>query len=301
MTTAQLELKANEIRQDLIKMLEAAGSGHSAGPLDLADLFTALYFGDLLKYDAKNPTWEDRDRFVLSCGHTCPILYTTLIHAGFLRADELLTLRKFGSRLQGHPHHEEVYGDKPPVHENTPGVENSAGPLAQGISVAVGMALAAKMDKKSWRTYVVGSDGEMNEGQVWEALMCAAKYKLSNLTYFVDRNNIQIDGYTEHVMPLDNVADRLRAFNLNVLEVDGHSFEQIIAAVKASWEEKDRPTAIVCYTIPGKGVDYMEGDYIWHGAPPGAGNIAGEPPKDQQAELALKSLRTLAGRITHEG
>lgn len=301
MDTTQLELKANKIRQDLIKMLIEAGSGHSAGPLDLADLFTVMYFGDIVKYDPKNPEWEDRDRVVLSCGHTCPILYTTLIHAGFLREDELLTLRKLGSRLQGHPHHEQVYPGKAPYHENTPGIENSAGPLGQGMSVSVGMALAAKMEKKNWRTYVIGSDGEMNEGQTWEAIMCAAKYKLSNWTYILDRNNIQIDGYTEKVMPLDVVRDKLKAFNLNIVEVDGHSIEQLIAGFHQAWKETEKPTVIICYTIPGKGVDYMEGDFVWHGAPPGAGDIKGEPAKEEQGELALKSLRTLEGKITHEG
>ncbi len=297
MEIRDLELKANEIRQDLIKMLVEAGSGHSAGPLDLADLFTALYFGGLLKYRASEPEWAERDRLGLSCGHTCPILYTTLIHAGVLRSDELLTLRKLGTRLQGHPHHEQVYlenrGNRGDWgnHENTPGVENSAGPLGQGMSVGVGMALAGKMDRKPWRVYLIGSDGEMNEGQTWEALMLAAKYKLSNLTYFVDRNNIQIDGYTEKVMPLDSVAEKLRAWNLNVIEVDGHSFEQIIAAVKESWEEKERPTAIVCYTIPGKGVESIEGDFLWHG----------KPPLPEQGEEFLKELRTLEGKIVHEG
>lgn len=284
------ELKANQIRQDLIKMLVEAGSGHSAGPLDLADIFTSLYFADLLKYDPKNPKWEDRDRLVLSCGHVCPIFYTTLIHAGILSTSELLSLRKLGSRLQGHPHHEQDYLGKKLYHENTPGVENSAGPLGQGMSVAVGMALAAKMDKKKWRVYLIGSDGEMDEGQTWEAIMFAGNHKLSNLTYIIDRNNIQIDGYTEKVSPLEPLYDKLKAFNFHVIEIDGNSIDQIIVAVKESWTISDRPTAILANTIPGKGVEYMTGQFEWHG----------KPPSKEQGEEALKQLRTLQGNILSE-
>jgi len=277
-------------------MLVEAGSGHSAGPLDLADIFTALYFGDLLKYDAKNPDWEGRDRLVLSCGHTCPVFYTTLIHAGFLRQDELLTLRKLGTRLQGHPHHEQIYaasaqGSGEPKHENTPGVENSSGPLGQGMSVGVGMAIAGKMDKSSWRVYLIGSDGELQEGQTWEAIMMAGNRKLSNLTYIIDRNNIQIDGFTEKIQPLEPLHDKLKAFNFHVLEINGNKMEEIIAAVKESWEIKDQPTAILANTIPGKGVEFIEGDFLWHG----------KPPTKDQGEEALKELRTLGGRIIHEG
>lgn len=290
MDTQQLEQKANQIRQDLIKMLVEAGSGHSAGPLDLADVFTALYFGDLLKYDPKNPDWEERDRLVLSCGHTCPILYTTLIHAGILRQDELLTLRKLGTRLQGHPHHEQIYPGKPPYHENTPGVENSGGPLGQGTSVAVGMALAAKMDGKSHKIYLIGSDGEMQEGQTWEALMFAGNHQLDNLTYLVDRNNIQIDGYTEKINPLEPLHAKLKAFNFNVAEVNGHNFDEIIATVQESWKITSGPKAIICNTIPGMGVQFMEGDYLWHG----------KPPSKDQGEEALKELRTLGGKIQSE-
>lgn len=290
MNTSELEAKANIIRQDLIKMLVAAGSGHSAGPLDLADIFTALFFGDLLKYDPKNPDWPDRDRLVLSCGHTCPIFYTTLIHAGVLRQDELLTLRKLGSRLQGHPHHEQIYPGMSPYHENTPGIENSGGPLGQGLSVGVGMALAGQMDKKSWRVYLIGSDGELDEGQSWEALMMAGNQKLSNLTYILDRNNIQIDGPTDKVQPLEPLADKLKSFNFHVLEIDGNAMDQIITAVKQSWEIKDQPTAIIAKTIAGKGVEFMQGDYKWHGKPPTA----------EQGDEALKQLRTLGGQIQSE-
>lgn len=291
MEIRDLEIKANEIRQDLIKMLVEAGSGHSAGPLDLADIFTALYFCPLLKFDPKNSDWEERDRLILSCGHTCPVFYTTLIHAGVLRQDELPTLRKLGSRLQGHPHHEQEYPGRPLYHENTPGVENSSGPLGQGVSVAVGMALAGKMDHKGWRVYLIGSDGELQEGQTWEALMMAGNRKLSNLTYIIDRNNIQIDGYTEKVQPLENLYDKLKAFNFHVLEVDGNSIEQFIATIKESWTIKDKPTAILADTIPGKGVEFMTGDFTWHG----------KPPTKDQGEEALKELRTLEGKIIHEG
>lgn len=290
MTIRQLELKANEIRQDLIKMLVEAGSGHSAGPLDLADIFTALYFGDLLKFDPALPDWEDRDRLVLSCGHTCPIFYTTLIHAGILKKEELLTLRKLGSRLQGHPHHEFSYPGQRLFHENTPGVENSAGPLGQGLSVAVGMALAGKVDRSAWRVYCVGSDGEMQEGQTWEALMFAGHHKLDNFIYLIDRNNIQIDGYTEKINGLEPLVQKLEAFNFAVAVINGNSMEEIITAIKESWTIKRKPTAIVCETIPGKGVEFMEGEYEWHG----------KPPTKEQGEEALKELRTLQGHIRSE-
>jgi transketolase len=290
MNIKQLEIKANQIRQDLIKMLVEAGSGHSAGPLDLADIFTALYFGDLLKYRIDMPDWADRDRLVLSCGHTCPIFYTTLIHAGLLRQDEFLTLRKLDTRLQGHPHHEQSYPNKELYHPNTPGVENSAGPLGQGMSVGVGMALAGKMGSKKWRVYLIGSDGELNEGQTWEAIMFAGNRKLSNLTYIIDRNNIQIDGYTEHVNGLEPLYDKLKAFNFHVIEIDGNSIDQIIAAVKESWTILDKPTAILANTIPGKGVEYMTGDFEWHG----------KPPSKEQGEEAIKELRTLQGKILSE-
>lgn len=279
--TKQLELKANEIRQDLIRMLVAAGSGHSAGPLDLADIFTALYFADLMKSE---------DKLVLSCGHTCPILYTTLIHAGVLRKDELLTLRKLGSRLQGHPHHEQIYDGRPPCHENTPGVENSAGPLGQGMSVGVGMAIARKMSGAAGRIYLVGSDGEMNEGQTWEAIMMMGNRNLDNITYIIDRNNIQIDGYTEKIQPLEPLREKLLAFNLHVIEIDGNSMEQIIAAVHESWTVKDKATVILANTIPGKGVQSIEGDFEWHG----------KPPTKEQEEGFLKELRTLQGQIQSE-
>ena len=278
MTVKQLELQANQIRQDIIKMLLEAGSGHSAGPLGMADIFTALYF-DILNIDPKKPTWPDRDRLVLSCGHICPVLYATLAHRGYFPVEELMTLRKFGTRLHGHPHNLEL-----------PGVENSSGPLGQGLSQAIGMALSAKLDNKKWRTYAVLSDGEHDEGQTWEAIMFAGKNELHNLTAVIDRNNIQIDGFTEDVMPLEPLADKYRSFNWHVLEIDGHNFEDIIAAFRHAKAVFEKPTVIIAHTIPGKGVDFMENDYHWHC----------KVPKSDEARLAIKELRTLRGKITSE-
>lgn len=287
MTDRQLELTANQIRQNIIKMLLSAGSGHSAGPLGLADIFTALFFADLLHYDPKNSDWPERDRLILSCGHVCPVLYATLIEAKILPPESLSSLRKLGSLLQGHPHHEQLYKNQPPHFPNTPGVENSSGPLGQGMSVATGLALAGKMASAPWRVYLVGSDGELQEGQSWEALMFAGNHRLSNLTYILDRNNIQIDGYTEKVAPLEPLYDKLKAVNWHVLEINGHSFPEIIAAVKQSWAVVDRPTVILANTIPAKGVGFMVGDYLWHG----------KPPSSPEGEEALRQLRSLAGQI----
>ena len=278
MTIKQLELQSNQIRQDIIKMLLEAGSGHSAGPLGMADIFTALYF-EILNINPRKPTWPDRDRLVLSCGHICPVLYATMAHRGYFPIEELMTLRKFGTRLHGHPHNLEL-----------PGIENSSGPLGQGLSQAIGMALTAKLDKKKWRTYAILSDGEHDEGQTWEAVMFAGKNELHNLTAVIDRNNIQIDGFTEDVMPLEPLADKYRSFNWHVLEIDGHNFEDIIAAFRHAKAVFEKPTVIIAHTIPGKGVDFMENDYLWHG----------KPPKSDEARLALKELRTLRGKITSE-
>lgn len=290
MTIRELETKANEIRQDIIKMLVAAKSGHSAGPLGMADVFTALYLGGIMNYNPKKPTWEARDRFVLSCGHICPVWYATLAHAGFFPTSELGTLRKLGTRLQGHPHNEEL-----------PGAENSSGPLGQGLSQAAAMAYAGlKMKKEPWRVYCVMSDGEQEEGQIWEAAMFAAKYKLRNLVGIIDRNNIQIDGYTEEIMPLEPFADKWRAYGWHVLEVDGHNIQAIIDACAEAKAIAEKPTVIICHTIPGKGVDFMEYRYEWHGTPPDAGDIAGAPPKGEQAKKALDELRTLGGKIRSE-
>lgn len=283
-----LSLMAAKIREDIIKELVAAGSGHSAGPLGMADVFTALYF-HILQHDPKKPNWPERDRLILSNGHICPALYATLARAGYFPLEELKTLRKLDSRLQGHPHRGAL-----------PGVETTSGPLGSGLSQAIGFALAAKLDKRKHRVYCLTSDGEHQEGNTWEAIMFAAKNRLSNLTVIIDRNNIQIDGFTENVMPLNSLRAKYESFNWHVLEVDGHNFESIIAAAAEAKAIHEQPTVIIAHTIPGKGVDFMENDYKWHGIPPGVSNMPGEPPKERQAKMALRQLRTLAGRIRGE-
>jgi len=277
-----LQNKANEIRAEVIKMLVEAGTGHPAGALGSADFWTLLYLGGLIKVDSQDPWNEDRDMVVLSAGHYCPVLYAVLAEAGFFPKEELSSLRKIDSRLQGHP-----------VARMLPGVENSSGPLGQGISVAVGMALAARMDKKKHRVICFMGDGEQNEGQVWEAYMSAAKYKLSNLTVVVDRNNIQIDGHTEDVMPLENFGEKLRAFGLAVIEIDGHNMGEIETAMNRARVTFEKPTAIVLHTIPGKNVGFMENDYAWHGRAPGMGETV-------QALMELKKIRTLEGRVVND-
>lgn len=251
-------------------MLLAAGSGHSAGPLGMADVFTALYFhiADLKE-----------DKIFLSNGHICPVLYATLAHRGLIPLKELRTLRKLGSRLQGHPHRGSV-----------PGIENTGGPLGQGLSQAVGAALAQRMDSSRAHVFCLMSDGEQEEGQTWEAVMCAGKYRVNNLTAFMDRNNIQIDGPTETIMPLEPLADKYRAFNWHVIEVDGHNIRAVIEACDEARSIQEKPTLILCHTTPGKGVNFMENDFTWHGKPPDAA----------QAREALKQLRTLGGRIISE-
>lgn len=276
--TKHLEEQANEIRKSIIKMLLEAGSGHSAGPLGMSDIFTALYF-NLLSHDPKNPKKEDRDRLVLSNGHICPVLYATLAHAGYFPVSELQTLRKLGTRLQGHPHR-----------ENLPGLETTSGPLGSGLSQATGMALAGKMDKATWRVFCLTSDGEHDEGNTWEAVLLAAKYKLGNLTCIIDRNNIQIDGYTEDIMPLDSLKDKYEAFGWHTIEIDGHNFEDIVDACHQAEAVPEKPTCIVARTIPGKGVDFMEGRFEWHGKPPNA----------EEAKKALHELRTLGDHIRSE-
>ncbi len=283
----KLEEKANIIRQDIIKMLVAAGSGHSAGPLGMADVFTALYF-HVLNHDPAKPDWDERDRLVLSNGHICPVWYATLAHAGYFPITELKTLRKLGTRLQGHPH------------RGLPGVETTSGPLGSGLSQACGMSMAGLMDKKKWWVYCLTSDGEHDAGNTWEAVMFASKYKLNNLTVIIDRNNIQIDGFTENIMPLEPLKEKYEAFNWHVLEVDGHNFEQIIAACNEAKAIYNKPVVIIAHTIPGKGVDYMEKDFKWHGIPPGISDMPGEPPKAEQAKIALNELRTLGGKIRSE-
>lgn len=277
LTIPQLEGMANTIRQDIIRMLEQAGSGHSAGPLGLADVFTALYF-NVLKHDPENPDWSERDRLVLSNGHTVPVQYAGLARAGYFPVDELKTLRKFGSRLQGHPERLKL-----------PGLETTSGPLGCGLSQAAGMAYGLnRIDgKDSQWIYVVMGDGELNEGNVWEAAMFTSKYKLHNIIAIVDRNNIQIDGSTEDVMPLEDLRGKWEAFGWHVQEIDGNNIESVIDACAMARAVTNQPSVILAHTIPGKGVDFMEYDYRWHGM----------PPNSDQAKEALQKLRTLGGRI----
>ena len=286
-----LKEKANDVRISIIEMLVAAGSGHSAGPLGMADIFTALYF-HILKHDSKNPFWEERDRLILSNGHICPVMYATMAHAGYFPKSELLTLRKFKSRLQGHPHRE-FY----------PYAETSSGPLGAGLSQAVGMALADRINNGVSGDrffYCLVGDGELNEGQNWEAIMLAAKERLGKLILIVDRNNIQIDGYTEDVMPLNSLTHKFESFGWHTEEIDGHNFSSIVEAVGRAQAVFDGPSVIIARTIPGKGVSYMERDFKWHGSPPGITDMKGEPPKAEQVKIALKELRTLGGQIKSE-
>jgi transketolase len=283
----ELEIKANEIRQSIIEMLVEAGSGHTAGPLGMADIFTLLYF-EILKHNPKDPDWDDRDRLVLSNGHICPVLYATMAHAGYFKIEELLTLRKFGSRLQGHPHKEML-----------PGLETSSGPLGSGLSQAVGMALAERIENaySSKYIYCLTGDGELNCGQIWEAMLLAGKEKLHNLITIVDRNGIQIDGYTKDVMPLEPLREKFESFNWDVQEVDGHNIRAVNDAIGKAQAVYSQPSVIIAHTIPSKGVDVFERDFRWHGNPPGKGP-EDRVPKGKQADEALRKLRTLAGHIT---
>jgi len=279
MSIEELELQANTLRADIINMLEHAGTGHSAGPLGMADILTALYF-EVLKHDPKNPDWDERDIFLLSNGHTVPVLYATMANAGYFSRDELITLRKYKSRLQGHPERTKL-----------PGLENTSGPLGSGLSQACGMSLAWRIDDiKKRHIYVIMGDGELNEGNVWEAAMLASKYKLANITAFIDRNNIQIDGPTETVMPLENLKDKWESFGWYVIEIDGNNMKAIIDATILAKAIENKPVMIIAHTIPGMGVDFMENDYHWHGI----------PPDEEQAKLALRELRTLRGKIESE-
>ena len=276
-----LEEKANSIRESIITMLLAAGSGHTAGPLGMADIFTLLYFHSL-NHDPKDPSMPERDRLILSNGHICPVYYATMAHAGYFPKEELLTLRKFGSRLQGHPHREFM-----------PWLETSSGPLGAGLSQAVGMAIADRMDNglnAQKYIYCMLGDGELDEGQNWEAIMLAGKEKLRNLIAIVDRNNIQIDGFTEDIMPLDNLYEKWQAFNWHVQEVDGHDFVAVNTAINKAKSVFEKPSVIIARTIPGKGVKEFERDFHWHGV----------PPNKEQAKMALDELRTLGGKIKSE-
>ncbi len=277
----ELEKKANDIRVSIIEMLVEAKSGHTAGPLDMTDIFTVLYF-HTLNHKPTDPNWIERDRAVLSSGHICPVLYATMAHSGYFPVEELKTLRKFGSRLQGHPHRDFL-----------PMLETSSGPLGSGLSQAVGMALADKMDHgltSSRRIYCLMSDGELEEGQSWEAAMLAGKEGLHNLCAIIDRNNIQIDGYTEDVMPLESMSEKWRAWNWHVIEIDGHNIEEIADALNSAKSIFGRPIVIIAHTIAGKGVKEFERDYRWHG----------KPPSKEEGAIALAELRTLGGKIRSE-
>lgn len=274
----ELEGRANAIRMTIIEMLVAAGSGHTAGPLGMTDIFTTLYF-KVLKHDPKNPEWSERDRLILSNGHIVPVRYASMAHAGYFPVEECLTLRKFGSRLQGHPERERL-----------PGLETTSGPLGSGLSQAAGIAYGLRMDDKDNRVYCAMSDGEHDCGNTWEAAMFAGANKLSNLTGIIDRNNIQIDGYTESIMPLEPLREKYESFGWHVLEVDGHNIPAFIALCDEARAIYEKPTVIIAHTIPGKGIRSIERDFRWHG----------KPPNKDEAKAFLEELRTLGGKIASE-
>lgn len=274
----KLNARAEAIRETIITMLVAAGSGHTAGPLGMADIFAAFYF-HILKHNPKYPEWVERDRLVLSNGHIVPVRYAAMAHAGYFPVEECATLRKFGSRLQGHPERLRL-----------PGLETTSGPLGEGLSQAAGMAYAFAMDGRPQRVYCLMSDGEQEEGNTWEAVMFAGKYKLHNLTAVMDRNNIQIDGMTEDVMPLEPIADKYRAFNWHVIETNGNDISAFVAAIEEAKAVYEKPTIIIAHTIPGKGVPDIEFDYRWHGKTPSA----------EEGKKFLKEIRTMQGKVPHE-
>ena len=279
LTLKELEKLSISIRKEMIAMLTKAKSGHCAGPLGAVELYTALYFGGVLKYDPQKPDWDNRDRVVISNGHYAPLVYAILTHAGYFSSDKLKTLRKLGSQLQGHPSRLLL-----------PGIETSSGPVGEGLSQAVGMALGLKLDEKKCQVYCFMGDGEQNCGNTWEAVMTASKYQLDNLTAIIDRNNIQIDGFTENVMPLESLKEKYESFGWKVLEIDGHNLSEIIKAFNASKSIFVRPVVIIAHTIPGKGVDFIQWEHEWHG----------KVPNSQQAEEALRQLRNLKGKIESE-
>lgn len=273
-----LEEMANQLRQDIIEMLTEAGSGHPAGSLAMADIFSAFYF-HILNHRPQEPDWPERDRLILSCGHICPVQYAALARAGYFPVEELKTLRKMGSRLQGHPYRKAL-----------PGIETSSGPLGEGLSQAIGIALAARLDKKKYRTYCIMSDGEQDCGSVWEAVMLAGKYRLNNLTAIIDRNNIQSDGLTEEIMPLESLRDKYESFNWHVLEIDGHNIEEFVDAINEAMAIYEKPTVIIAHTIPGKDIDFMEFEPIWHS----------RTINKEEAKKSLEELKTLQGRIEND-
>ncbi len=267
-----LNALCREIRKTLIEILAEAKSGHTAGPLGAVEQYVALYFGGVLKYNPQEPNWDLRDRVVISNGHYAPLIYTILAYAGYFSRDLLKTLRVIDSPLQGHPHRQEL-----------PGLETSSGPVGEGLSQAIGMAIAAKLDKKNFQIYCLLGDGEHDEGNTWEAVMMASKLKLDNLTVLIDRNNIQIDGYTEEVMPLEPLRQKYESFGWYVLEVDGHNLKALIDALYCAKAIFEKPVAIICHTIPGKGVSFIENKYEWHG----------RVPSKEEAEKALAELNEL--------
>ncbi len=275
-----IEGKATDIRTTIIEMLAVAKSGHLAGPLGMSDIFAALYF-HVLKHNPKDTEWAERDRLFLSNGHIVPVRYAAMAHAGYFPIEECMTLRKFGSRLQGHPERHML-----------PGLESTSGPLGSGLSQAAGYAYAARMDKKDFRIYCATSDGEHEEGNTWEAMMFAGKYKLNNLVCIMDRNNIQIDGNTEDVMPLEPLADKYRAFNWHVIEIDGHNIREFIEACDEARSIKEKPTFILAHTTPGKGVPQIENDYRWHGTQPGKGPTD-VVPADKQKDVFLEEVKKM--------
>jgi transketolase len=266
----KLEKMANIMRQDLISMLLEAKSGHTAGPLGMADIFSAFYF-HILNHQPSNPLWDERDRLILSNGHICPIRYVAMARSGYFPLEEMQTLRKFGSRLQGHPERDRL-----------PGVETTSGPLGSGLGQASGIAYAANMDDRKFRVYCIMSDGEQDAGNTWEAAMFAGKNKLRNLTAIMDRNNIQIDGNTEDIMPLEPLRQKYESFNWHVIEVNGNDIGAFIAAIEEAKAIAEKPTLILAHTIPGKGIAEIEGDYLWHG----------KTPNKEEAERFLAVLKT---------
>ena len=284
-----IEEKAKDIRISIIESLVAAGSGHTAGPLGMADIFALLYF-EVLKHNPEDPHWDERDRLILSNGHICPVLYATMAHSGYFPTEELCTLRKLSSRLQGHPHREYLNG-----------LETSSGPLGSGLSQAVGMSLAERLNNSnsSKYFYCLMSDGELDCGQNWEAIMLAAKENLYNLIAIIDRNGIQIDGFTKDIMPLEPLREKLRAFNWHTIDVDGHNIREVHSAIGEAQAYYAGPSVIIAHTIPGKGVPEFERDFRWHGIPPGKGpedNLS----KGEQATIALRRIRTMNGTIENE-
>jgi len=260
---------AKQLRRHVITMIAKAGSGHPGGSLSAADIVTALYF-KIMRHDPKNPQWPDRDRFILSKGHAAPVLYAALAECGYFPPEELSTLRKLGSRLQGHT-------DR----TLTPGVEMSSGSLGQGLSFGIGIALAGKLDGRDYQVYVLLGDGECDEGQIWEAAMAAAHYKIDNLTAIVDHNELQLDGRVRDIMSLEPLADKWRSFNWEVLDIDGHDINEILQAFKKAKQTRQRPTVIIAHTIKGKGVSFMENNVDFHG----------KAPTPQEAETALEELK----------